>query len=147
MLVRSSPSALPPEASRTPLKRPHTSSIPQRQAESVSHSPAWHRSPAGSRSIKEESRGEMAACTAVFWKDWAAAARRACICSARLHPGQEVGASGRLSHRRRSRMSASDLLLLTFFCWVPSVQEVSNFKITIHLQNDKQLKILHKCRI
>lgn len=129
MLVRSSPSALPPEASRTPLKRPHTSSIPQRQAESVSDSPVWHRSPAGSHSIKEESRGEMAACTAVFWKDWAAAAGRACICSARLHPGQEAGslrpAVSSEAKQNECLRSAPVNLLLGSLC-----RRFPNFKIT-----------------
>lgn len=145
MLVRSSPSALPPEASRTPLKRPHTSSIPQRQAESVSDSPAWHQSPAGSHSIKEESRGEMAACTAVFWKDWAAAAGRPAYVLPDCIQGKKRGASGRLSHRRRSKMSASDLLLLTS-CWGLCAGGFPILKLH-HLQKDKQPKILHKCRI
>lgn len=71
----------------------------------------------------------MAACTAVVWKDWTAAAGRAGICSARLHPGQEAGSlrPAVLSEAKQNEhlRSAPVNLLLGSLC-----RRFPNFKIT-----------------
>ena len=135
MLIRSSPSALPPEASRTPLKRPHTSSITQRQAESVSDSPAWHQSPAGSHSIKEEAAGRWLLAQQFSGRTGQLLPVIATYVPPDCIRGKKQGASGRLSHRRRSEMSASDLLLLTS-SWGLCAGGFPILKLH-HLQKDK----------
>ena len=135
MLVRSSPSALPPETSRTPLKRPHTSSIPQQQARVRLIPPRGTGHPLVLIQLKRRAAGrwllaqQLSGRTGQLLPGEPAYVPPDCI------QGKKRGASGRLSHRRQSKMSTSDLLLLTS-CWGLCAGGFPILKLH-HLQKDK----------